>query len=217
MGAQNSNLRKSIEDEFSSRIARTGRDWLRLGDILDLQLPHCGWTIDLAHLGVLFVLDKEHDGRFTLPNVLDMLELGREQSRLHQPYELAAQMSGFCTLQMWQALSREGGVPSFVEWLCKLLQGPPAHAVLRKYPGKGFVNRKSLRLLHRILDVQGFQQMGFERFFEKLQCHAEADGEMDPIDELLDDWVPLSTFKVLAKSIGEGIVLTANQMCPMTQ
>jgi hypothetical protein len=126
---------------------------------------------------------REHDGRFTLPNVLDMLELGREQSRLHQPYELAAQMSGFCTLQMWQALSREGGVPSFVEWydipqgtlngsntnfpihinqyhdccshrLCKLLQGPPAHAVLRKYPGKSFVNRKSLRLLHRILDVQ---------------------------------------------------------------
>lgn len=59
---------------------------------------------------------REHDGRLTLSNVIDMLELGREQSRLHQPYEFAAQLSGFCTLQMWQALSQQGGVDRFAEW-----------------------------------------------------------------------------------------------------
>lgn len=49
-----------------------------------------------------------------------MLELGREQSRLHQPYEFAAQLSGFCTLQMWQALSQQGGVDRFADWCADL-------------------------------------------------------------------------------------------------
>lgn len=100
MGAQNSNLRKSIEDEFTLRIASSARNWLRLGELLALQvcaidvcchelprrtfsagdcfyveadmhecealrsccsaaqLPQSGWSINLAHLGVLYVLDK---------------------------------------------------------------------------------------------------------------------------------------------------------------
>lgn len=215
MGAQNSNLRKSIEDEFTSRVASHARDWLNLGELLGLQLPQSGWSIDLAHLGVLYVLDKEHDGRFTLPNVLDLLEFGREQSRLHQPYEFAAQLSGFCTLQMWQAISQQGGVDRFAEWLCRLMQECMVVMTLNRYPGVTFLNRDSLKSLHNILDVQGYQQLDFQAFFDILQRHAEEDEYLDPEDERLDDWLPLPTLKVLAQSIGEGIISTADQICPM--
>ena len=38
MGAQNSNLRKSIEDDFRSRMDDTGRDWLSLDELLALRV-----------------------------------------------------------------------------------------------------------------------------------------------------------------------------------
>ena len=58
MGAQNSNLRRVIEDEFAQRTAGTGRDWLRLDELLALQLPQSTYSLDLSHLGILFVLDR---------------------------------------------------------------------------------------------------------------------------------------------------------------
>ncbi len=38
MGAQNSNLRKSIEDDFTARTDDTGRSWLRLDELLALRV-----------------------------------------------------------------------------------------------------------------------------------------------------------------------------------
>ena len=47
MGAQNSNLRKSIEDDFMARTDDTGRGWLRLDELLALRV-NCGlhWRLD---------------------------------------------------------------------------------------------------------------------------------------------------------------------------
>ena len=58
MGAQNSNLRRTIEDEFAARTQDGGRSWLRLDELLALQLPHSNWSLQLSHLGVLYVLDR---------------------------------------------------------------------------------------------------------------------------------------------------------------
>lgn len=61
-------------------------------------------------------LGREHDGRFTLPNVVDLLQLGRQLARLHQPHEFASQLAGYCTLQLWLSLCEEGGQESFCNW-----------------------------------------------------------------------------------------------------
>ncbi len=58
MGAQNSNLRRVIEDDFTQRTEGTGRYWLRLDELLALQLPQSTHSLDLSHLGILFVLDR---------------------------------------------------------------------------------------------------------------------------------------------------------------
>jgi hypothetical protein len=58
MGAQNSNLRHVIEDDFAQRTKATGRDWLQLRELLALQLPQSAHSLDLSHLGILFVLDR---------------------------------------------------------------------------------------------------------------------------------------------------------------
>ena len=58
MGAQNSNLRRVIEDDFAQRTETTGRDWLQLRELLALQLPQSAHSLELSHLGILFVLDR---------------------------------------------------------------------------------------------------------------------------------------------------------------
>ena len=57
MGAQNSNMRRCIEDEFA-RLASRGRSWLVLAELLQLRLPPSSWSVDPCHLGFLWVLDR---------------------------------------------------------------------------------------------------------------------------------------------------------------
>lgn len=59
---------------------------------------------------------SNHDGRFTLEELLEFTDLLRLRSRFYQPYEFQAQMQGYCTLQLWKALSQEGGQKIFLEW-----------------------------------------------------------------------------------------------------
>ena len=61
-------------------------------------------------------LGREHDGRFSLPNVVDLLQLGRQLARLYQPHEFASQLAGYCTLQMWLSMCEEGGQERFCNW-----------------------------------------------------------------------------------------------------
>lgn len=62
MGAQNSNLRKCIEKEYS-RLLKAGSDELVLEEMLNFRLPQSNWTVDARHLGVLFVADGYGRGK----------------------------------------------------------------------------------------------------------------------------------------------------------
>lgn len=74
MGAQNSSLRRSIEEEFT-RLACHDRKYLLLDQLLQLRLPPSAWMLDPSHLGVLFLLD-----RYTL--VLPLLPYFRNLEKL---------------------------------------------------------------------------------------------------------------------------------------
>lgn len=43
---------------------------------------------------------------------------------------------------------------------------------------------------------QGYQQMDFQEFFDRLQRGGEALGQLDPDDEALDDWLPVPVLRV---------------------
>eukprot|EP00891_Asterochloris_glomerata_P009664 jgi/Astpho2/9664/Aster-x1595 len=74
------------------------------------------WLLDPLHLGVLWVLDSNHDGRVSLEELETLADLARKRSRCYQPHEFQSQMQGYCTLKLWQAMSREGGKEAFVDW-----------------------------------------------------------------------------------------------------
>lgn len=60
--------------------------------------------------------DRDKDGCFSMADISDMLELGRLRARAYQAHEFAAQLSGYCTLQLWRAMSADGGRADFVDW-----------------------------------------------------------------------------------------------------
>ena len=59
---------------------------------------------------------SNHDGRVSLEELENLADLARRRSRCYQPHEFQSQMQGYCTLKLWQAMSREGGKEAFVDW-----------------------------------------------------------------------------------------------------
>ena len=50
-------MRSCLEDEFN-RLAKSGRDYLVLGELLGIKLPFSAWTLEPAHLASLFAADR---------------------------------------------------------------------------------------------------------------------------------------------------------------
>ena len=60
MGAQNSNLRNNLHEEFA-RVCKGSKGHLALDDLMGLHVDRIStnpWLLDPLHLGVLWVLDR---------------------------------------------------------------------------------------------------------------------------------------------------------------
>lgn len=129
-----------IEAEFR-RLVKKGRKHLVLEEILRFQAKGKGGAtipVDLCHLGVLWVLDRcvvmarggwrpdspsppsapprDHDGRFTLDDLIALAAMCRRRSRCYQSFEYPAQLQGFCSLHLWQAMAAPNGRDAYVNW-----------------------------------------------------------------------------------------------------
>ena len=109
MGANYSNfdnksLQQFITTEYEKQRHRSNkknRDFLILSDVLllSLDLPD-DYRFNTAHMGTLFLMDTDKDGRFSLP---DLLEFGRRaisliKSDRFKQHELNQQLQAHCTL-----------------------------------------------------------------------------------------------------------------------
>jgi len=164
MGAAQSNsLRRCLDEEFE-RLRSGGKDYLVLHELLQLRIPF-DLFVDLSHLGVLFYIDKDQDGRFPMSELFDFAILAASRSRLYKPHEFQSQIHGYCTLHLWNKVSAQKGKEEFEKWLCKLLQedeeGRRAAAAAGgsppRPPGPGgvtFVGRDTVNTMHELLSIQ---------------------------------------------------------------
>ncbi|CAL8472062.1 g11604 [Coccomyxa elongata] len=205
MGAANSNLTRCIEDEFQ-RLVKQGRNYLVLEEVLALRLPPSSWAVDPSHLGVLFTVDSNHDGRFTLEELLSFVDLARQRSRCYQPYEFQAQMQGFCTLQLWKTTSLGGGSAKFVDWMSRLLMENMPTRRFAHCPEEVYLNRDTIETLYHLLSVKETQGMDFQRFLDLLQRVGEENGSMELGSEELDDWLPLTVVRDFIASLNSGML-----------
>lgn len=88
------------------------------------SLPHIQQLIPTLHSYACFPPclpprhphSRTHSGRISVDDLLALLELCRSRAREYQCFELEAQLQGYCTLQMWRAMSGHEGQQQFSNW-----------------------------------------------------------------------------------------------------
>jgi hypothetical protein len=81
----------------------------------------------------------------------------------------------YCTLQMWDLVSSDGGETKFVEWFCKLFceNGSRATTSFSGNEGVVYLRSGTVKTLHNILNIQKAYGLDYQSFFDLLQRVAE--------------------------------------------
>lgn len=191
------------------RLCPPGRDYLVLPELLQFSAQDATLLIEPTHLGALWALDSDRDGRVTLDDLAALGDLCLGRVRLYQSFEYTPQLEGYFSLQLWRALATDpaGVGAAFGDWVCRLVveSAPGAVQRLRRGGQQQYVNVDAVSLLHRLLLVQEMHGADLQAFIDLLQRAGEESGLLDLADESYDDWVPLDTLRALGTSVARGM------------
>jgi len=216
MGNQGS-IQRHISEEFKRVKEATKKkngkihsaDYLVLDQVLQMQ-PFREQPVDVAHLGTLFCLDENKDGRFS------EAEFGKFAAQFSGKksfsHDFQMHLQAFCTLHMWNEVTKEGGVEMFVEWFGKLLQENSMD--WRQFRGTReiFLDGDTVRTLHRLLNIKLMYGYSFDNFFGLMQRVAEEKSLMQLENEKYDEYVPLAIVKFFGREFITGFSRVMSDM-----
>lgn len=186
------------------RLCPKGRDFLVLSELRQLQsiedLP-----IDMNHLGTLFVLDADRNGRVTLQELMQFATMCAKKRKDFRQHEFPLQMKGFCTLCMFDAVTVEGE-EAFVLWFTLLFSESHHVKTFADYPGVAFCSRDAAHTVHEVLQIDDNYGYDVQRFFDLCQRTGEELGVMSIEDERLDELIPREALEMFARSFIQGLL-----------
>ena len=162
---------------------------LTLDQILMYKTPR-DLQVDFLHLGVLFQLDVNKDGFFSLQELFDFAQMCAMRRKMYGAYEFQARIQGHCTIELSKYIETSEGVEHFIDWFCQIVVKNGTTLELDEFPGVVFIQSKSLRSMHRILKVKKMYGMSFAQFFDMLQQVGEELSLLPVTDPRFDDVVP---------------------------
>mmetsp|Transcript_32762 Transcript_32762/g.103658 ORF Transcript_32762/g.103658 Transcript_32762/m.103658 type:complete len:179 (+) Transcript_32762:122-658(+) len=159
----------------------------------------------MQHIGTVFVLDSDRNGRVTLSELYEFAALCSRKREEFRQHDYPMQLQGFCTLRMLDTVLSEG-MELFVRWFQALFTEGYEECFLPEYPNVAFVGRDTAHLMHEVLHVDNVYGYDMQSFFDLLQRSGEELGIMSLEDERLDELVPKLVVEKFAKSFGEGFI-----------
>lgn len=204
-------LKQIISAEFERVREDKKRDYLKLSEVLQLKPPE-EVTITFFHIGTLFSLDEDKDGRVTLQDLENYASFCLTKQKYYKPHEIQSMLQGACTLIMWQKVCNEEGEDDFVAWIGRLFYENENVAYFESRPGVPFIQRTTILHIYEILNVKATHGVEFQYFFDLLQHAAEEDGLMSIDYEEMDDFVPLNICQKFARYFIKGFVRLMNQL-----
>lgn len=194
MGNLQQGLDKGVVQHITAEFERVRkdktRDYLNISEILQLQSQE-EYPFTFSHLGVLFVLDDDRDGRVTIDELLHFATYCGKHMKNYKTYEFQSQLQAFTTLQLWHALKQPDGENDVVAWIGRLLYENDEVSYFENKPGIAFVKMDTVKHLFEFCNLKAMNGMNLQRFFDLLQQGGEETGLMTLECEELDDYVPL--------------------------
>ena len=204
-------IKPLISSEFERVKTEQQRDYLKLSEVLQIKAPE-DISINFYHIGTLFRLDEDKDGRFTLQDLENYAKFCDSKQKEYKPHELQSMLQGVCTLIMWQSVCTDEGQNDFEAWIGRILYENEPIEEFKCKPGIPFISRYTLLHLFEILNVKATHGVEFQMFFDLLQRVAEEEGLMGIDNIELDDFIPLIICQNFARHFIEGFVRLVDQL-----
>jgi hypothetical protein len=176
------------------------RQYLVLSEVLKM-LPPEDYNVRMSHIGNLFILDRDKDGRFTVAEFVSFAEYCRDESVNFKHYEFNFQLQAKSTLRMWKEL-QQGGEEDFAAWVGRLLYescGVKSVKISADIPHVAFVGIEAVKLLYDVMEMKMLKSFTVQNFLHLLQQAAE-EAELMPLEcKDLDNMAPLCICQNFAK------------------
>lgn len=137
----------------------------QIGDILPENT-----MIDTDNVAVLYVLDDDCTGRFTLEKILDFSRKVNNCRRVFRQIQFSKEMEGYCTLRLWKSLSSRGN-EHFVRWFATLVKEVNITSECCNNPC--LLGEAAIKTVHRVLKVKEDAGLEFREFTEFLREEEE--------------------------------------------
>lgn len=196
-------LLQLTRSEFERVLGNKQRDYLKISEILQLKLPE-EISLSFYHIGTLFVIDENKDGRFYLKELENHAAFCHNKQKNYKAHEITCMLQAACTLILWQSVNTEEGEDDFVAWIGLLLYENENVAYFDTKPGVPFIRSDTIVYLFEILNVKTTHGLEFQIFFDLLQQAAEEVGLMSIENEDMDDYVPLTICQQFARDFIKG-------------
>eukprot|EP00727_Mastigamoeba_balamuthi_P002527 m51a1_g12271 hypothetical protein (200) ;mRNA; f:215703-216436 len=161
-----------MQEKYPSSKGAVHRSHLVLDELLAVQPPR-EHPIDLAHLGTLYAVDTDKNGRFEEPEMVEFVKFYVTFRSNERSVDVDAKFQGYCTLRLWNDLAKPSGVDNFVKWIVHLAEENNGLVEFEDRPGERFVSSDSVRAIHRVLNMRAALGVDFQTFFDLMQNYAE--------------------------------------------
>jgi len=183
-------VQQYVVTEFDRVRKDKTRDYLVLGEVLQIQSQE-DYPFTFNHIGNLYVLDSNKDGRITLEELFEFAVFCAQNLKNVKTYEFQSQLQAFTTLQLWQTIKTIDGENDIIAWIGRLLYENEDPSYFENKPGVAFIKMDTVRYFYEIFNLKVMNGMDIQRFFDMLQQCGEELGLMALECEELDDYVPL--------------------------
>lgn len=210
MGSNESTLEKGIHQcvlsEFDRVKKEKSRDHLILKEVLELSHPD-DFPFTFSHVGNLFVLDSNKDGRITIQELIDFAIFCNKNLKNYKTYEFQSQLQAATTLELWKFIknNEQENIDDVIAWIGRLLYENEEVSYFQDKIHVPFIKIDTLKLLYEIFNLKSMNGMDIQNFIDLLQQCGEEQGIMALECEELDEYVPLIICQQFSKEFFKGL------------
>eukprot|EP01105_Mastigella_eilhardi_P027863 TRINITY_DN8834_c0_g1_i3.p1 TRINITY_DN8834_c0_g1~~TRINITY_DN8834_c0_g1_i3.p1 ORF type:complete len:176 (+),score=45.78 TRINITY_DN8834_c0_g1_i3:57-530(+) len=125
-----------------------------------------------------------------MPDALEFVQLYVNFRAKEKPLYATKKFQTFCTLVLWNDLTKLSGKADVVAWLMRLATGIRNTTIFPEHPETTFIHREAVQELHRLLNTRQLLGTDAQTFFYLMQHVAEDKGLMQLDETQLDEYIP---------------------------